>query len=101
MKAAKFVPCPRRIDDLLDQTQSGMLRPYRVIKTVELGAVDYENFITNMLAERQFLEPAAWLCGAGETMWCIKVKRKGRADGVLVVPYNKCSVGWAAYLPQE
>ena len=101
MKTAKFVPCPRRIDDLLDQAQTGMLRPYRVVKTIELGAVDYENFITDMLVERQFLESAAWLCGTGEIVWGIKVKRKGCADGVLVVPCNKCFIGWAAYLAEE
>ena len=101
MKTAKFVPCPCRIDELMDREEPGVWLPYRVVTTVELGAVDYENFITDMLVEREFLESAAGLCSAGEVMWCIKVRRKGCADSVLVVPKKRCFIGWAAYIAKE
>ena len=101
MKTAKFVPCPRSIHDLMDQGEPGVLHPYRVVTTIELGAVDYKNFITDMLVERQFLESAAWLCYAGEIMWCIKVSQKGCSDSVLVVPRKNCFIGWAAYISEE
>lgn len=101
MKTARFVLCPRQIGDLIDCEETAVLLPYRVVKTVELGAIDYENFITDMLVEREFLESAARLWGVGEAMWCIKVKRKGCTGGILVVPNNKCFVGWAACIPKE
>lgn len=101
MKTAKFVPCPQGIDDLLDQEEPGVLQPYRVVKTIELEAADYEDFISDMLAERLFLASAAWLCGVGESMWCIKVKQKGCVDGVLIVPHNECFIGWAAYCSEK
>ena len=101
MKAAKFVPCPCRIDDLMDGGEPGVWLAYHVVATVELGAVDYENFISDMLVEREFLESAAGLCSAGEIIWCIKVSQKGCSDSVLVVPRKNCFIGWAAYISEE
>ena len=31
-------------------------RPYRIVTEIQLPAIDYENFITDMLADRQFIE---------------------------------------------
>lgn len=85
---AYFVECPRSIEDLLQPHPVESELPYEIVKTVRLAWIDYENFITDMLADRQFLEDNAILCSRdGDTLRCILVKpRSGRDDGVLVVP---------------
>ena len=61
-------------------------------------AIDYENFITDMLADRQFLEENAALCGESEIMKCVFVHLGGREEGILVVPENGPCVKWAAHM---
>lgn len=48
-----------------------------------------------MIADRQFLEDHADLCGVGEVWQCILVRQRGKAGGVLVVP-DGCYVKFAA-----
>ena len=78
-----------------------MERQFKVVKTIRLTKIDYENFITDMIADRQFIEENAGLCSKGTVWDCIFVQQRGRADGVLVMPIDQCFVGWAAYLPSE
>ena len=47
---AFFVPDPSRIDDLSVPHLITDERPYEIAKTITLGAIDYGNFITDMLA---------------------------------------------------
>ncbi len=61
-QTAYFIRRPRRIEELRD-FGIGMLRPYRIVSTVCLGGMDYENFVTDLLADRAFLENAP---GCGE-----------------------------------
>ena len=68
---------------------------------VKLAKIDYENFITDMLADRQFIEDHAALCAKGEVWRCILVQQRGHADGVLVMPEDGCFVGWAAYYQER
>ena len=72
-------------------------RLYRIVTENQLLAIDYENFITDMLADRQFIEDHGRRCQKGEVWDCVLVRRRGRFDGVLVLPENGCFVGWAAY----
>ena len=67
------------------------------VKTIKLSTIDYENFITDMLADRQFIEDNAELCGKGEVWRCLLVQKRGRRDGILVLPEGGCFVGYAAY----
>ena len=94
---AYFVECPRTIEDLLQPHLAEHELPYEIIKTVRLAWIDYVNFITDMLADRQFLVENAKLCSKdGETIRCILVKPcRGGDDGILVVPENAW-VGLAA-----
>ena len=94
---AYFVSDPRRIEDLTVLHLVEKERPFAVVKTVKLAKIDYENFITDMLADRQFIEDHASLCAKGEVWRCILVQQSGRSDGVLVMPEGGCFVGWAAY----
>ena len=101
MNSAYFVKYPRRMEDLQRLHVSTDERPYNVIKIVTLSAIDYENFITDMGADRQFLEDTAMLFKRLETRGCILVRQRGRRDGVLVIPdlpERPQYVQWAAYL---
>lgn len=94
---AYFVEYPRIIDDLLAPHIFEAERPFVVAKIVKLAKIDYENFITDMVADRQFIEDHAAFCKMGETWNCILAQQRGRSDGVLVMPADICHVGWAAY----
>lgn len=95
---AYFVRTPRILDDLMVAHPVNRERAYEIIHTVILEAIDYENFITDMLADRQFIEDHAEKCGRGESWACILVRQTGRKDGILVMPEDRCYVGWAAYV---
>ena len=92
-----FVERPRRIDDLLSPHLVEAQRPYKIIGDVRLSAIDYENFITDLLADRQFIEDHGRRCKKGEVWNCLLVRRRGQSNGVLVMPEDGCFVGWAAY----
>ena len=94
---AYFVERPRRIDDLMVPHLVDKERPYRIVTEVQLPAIDYGNFITDMLADRQFIENHGRRCQKGEVWDCLLVRRSGQPDGVLVMPEDGCFVAWAAY----
>ena len=91
-----FVECPRTIDDLMKPYLLAHEQEYQIVKTVEIGKMDYENFVTDMLADRQFIEDNAGLCLQGEVWQCLLIRQRGCSDGILVMPENGCFVGWAA-----
>ena len=97
---AFFVERPRRIEDLQILHLIDRERPYRIIATVELRKIDYENFVADMLVDRQFIEDHGQDCKAGEVWDCLLVRQRGRTDGVLVLPEQDCFVSWAAYVPR-
>lgn len=95
---AFFVYSPRIAEDLLRPHTLESEKPFEIVRTVTLSAMSYENFITDMLADRQFLEDHADFCGEGEVWRCVLVKQRGKSDGVLVIP-DGCYVKYAAFLP--
>lgn len=101
MNTAYFVKYPRIIEDLRKPHPVSNERPYEIIKEVTLAAIDYENFITDMLADRQFIEDNAGLCAESEPMKCLLVRRRGQHDGVLVVPGGNAFVKWAVYISEN
>ena len=94
---AYFVEGPRVIEELKVPHPIEQETQYEIVKTVKLAKIDYENFITDMIVDRQFIEENAALCSQGEVWRCILVQQHGRMDAVLVVPVDGCYVGWAAY----
>lgn len=94
---AYFVERPRRIEDLMVPHLIELERPYRIVTEIQLPAIDYENFITDMLADRQFIEDHSRRCKKGAIWNCLLVCRRGQPNGVLVMPEDGCFVGWAAY----
>ena len=84
---AFFVERPRRIDDLLQPHPVEAEAQFEVVKTIRLSKIDYENFITDMVADRAFLEENAHLCRKdGTAVLCLLVKPREGEDGILVVP---------------
>ena len=94
---AYFVEVPRTMEDLMAPHPYEQARAYEIAKTIKLAGIDYENFTTDMIADRQFIEDNAALCSQGEVWHCLLVQRRSRSDGVLVIPIDGCHVGWAAY----
>lgn len=101
MHTAYFVRHPRVLSDLITPHLLNCERPFEIKKTIYLSKIDYENFYTDMVADRQFIEDYGYLCCAGTPMKCLLVKTRQASDGILVVPEEKCYVGWAAYLAKD
>ena len=97
---AYFVKNPRVLEDLQAAHPYEKEQSYEIVKTIPLSNIDYENFYTDMVADRQFLEDFSYLCSTGDVWKCLFVHRRGKDDGILVAP-DDCYVGWAAYLPAE
>lgn len=100
MNTAYFVRQPRVLSDLITPHLLDLERPFEIEKTIYLSKIDYENFYTDMVADRQFLEDYGSLCSVGSPMKCLLIKTRRESDGILVVPEEKCYVGWAAYLAE-
>ena len=83
---AYFVERPRRIEELKRPHPVELEREYEAVKTIRLTKLDYENFVTDMLADRQFLEDDAAACGReGNLIRCLRVTCRGVDESVLVV----------------
>ena len=93
-QTARFISRPRRIEELRDY-RIGMLRPYRIVKTIRLGRMDYENFVTDLLADQAFLENIPGCGEDGHLVHCLCVTCRGR-DSVLVLPDGTGHVALAA-----
>lgn len=100
LPTAYFVKFPRRLEDLKRIHFVSDERPYVVEKTVVLAAIDYENLVTDLWVDRDFIEENASLCRVDEDgVWhCVLAKRRNRPDGVLVMSSDKDYPMWAAYL---
>ncbi len=97
---AYYVERPRRLDDLQTLHLLDRERSYRIVAKMELRGIDYENFVTDMLADRQFIEDHGQKCKAGDIWERLLVQQRGRTDGVLVLPGQGCFVSWAAYVSE-
>ncbi len=90
---ARFLSRPRRVSEI-QETQETVVRNYRIVKTVVLSAIDYENFTEDLLIDRPFLNSYAVLCRQSGD--CLYVKRRGAAEGILVFPDQDRRVAAAA-----
>lgn len=99
-ETAYFVKHPRILDDLKAPHFAEAEEPYEIVKEVTLAKIDYENFVTDMLADRAFLED---FDADGSTLKkCILVKQRGnQTEAVLTVPTAAGHVQYAAYITSE
>ena len=93
-QTAYFIRRPRRIEELR-AVENGQRHPYRIVKTLRLGGMDYENFVTDLLADRAFLEGVPGCGEDGSILCCLRVSCPGRVD-ILVVPDGTGHVELAA-----
>ena len=104
---AYFVSRPRVFADLFCPHLIEEERPYRIVKTVTLPAIDYENFITDLLVDRPFIEAFSPLCTApGDCLLiCSRFPHGGKSlgdrglvpEGILVIPCDGSFAASAAY----
>ncbi len=94
---AYFVFRPRIVADLSLKNPGGKWLEYRIVKTICLTGIDYENFATDLLANRQFIEDHFTLCT--EPGDCLLITGKRRESELLVIPWQKCFVRYAALRP--
>ena len=99
-RRAYYVPDPRRWEDLITTHLAVDERPYEIVKTVTLGAIDYGNFITGILADRSFIEENHALRGKGNVWRCLLVRKRGTKDGILVMPEDEAYVSWTEYVSE-
>lgn len=95
---ALFVKYPRTISDLLHPLAEK--HRFKIAEVVVLQAIDYENFITDMLADRPFLNSNLFGRVDSDTWYCVFVTQIGLKDGVLVLPEGD-HVEYAAYLAYD
>lgn len=94
---AWFVFEPRRVDDLSIENRSGKWMEYKVVKTICLSKIDYENFSSDLLADRQFIEDVISSCrNKGD---CLLVTGPRPAKELLIIPWHGCYVRYAALRP--
>lgn len=97
---ARFVRYPRTVRDLIQAFPRGQSQNYEIVKRIELDELDYENFIHDMLVDRQFIEENASLCAEGEVWRCLYVYERGQRCGILIMPEPGAYVKWAAYISE-
>ena len=94
---AWFVFEPRRAEDLTIENNSGKWLKYEVVKTIRLSKIDYENFSTDLLADRQFIQDNIHLCR--DKRDCLLVTGPGQARELLIIPWHGSFVRYAALRP--
>ena len=97
---AYFVPDPSRLEDLIVPHLVSDEQPYEIVKTITLGAIDYGNFIADMLADRSLIEKNYEHCEKGNVWRCLFIRKRDQANGILVMPEDGAYVGYAAYVKE-
>ncbi|NLW64673.1 MAG: hypothetical protein GXY26_00330 [Clostridiales bacterium] len=98
VNSALFVRRPRVLSDLIGPHHAENRSAYLVKKRINLRPIDYENLITDMLVERDYIEKVAELCtGNSEVLECLLVSQIDSDEGVLIVPGENGNVRFAAY----
>lgn len=98
---AFFVRRPRVLSDLFTPHLIEYRSPYSVKKRINLRSIDYENLITDMLVEREYIEESAELCAnSSEIIDCLLISQIDCTDGILIVPGKNGHVRSAAFLEE-
>ncbi len=103
LNTAYFVKDPFRLEDLTRPHFMHQRKAFAVEATVELSPLEYKNFVTDLCADRPFIEKHMDISRVDyEGVWhCILVKRKSQPGGVLVMSEGHDYPKWAAYIQDE
>lgn len=94
---AWFMFRPRRAEDLTIRNPEGKWMEYRIVKTIMLSKGDYENFTTDLLVDRRFIEDNALQCKTQGD--CLLVTTRTQQPGLLIIPWRSSFVRYAALRP--
>ncbi len=94
---AWFVRRPRDLEALRALHPLDEERPFRVAAELFLEELDFQNFLTDLYADRAFLERYAHLCADGERPSCLLVRCEEDRNGILVLPDTDGFVEQAAW----
>lgn len=84
---ALFVKRPRALSDLNIIHDTKNRSGYSVKKHINLRLIDYENLISDMLVEREYIEESAELCkSSSDVLDCLLVSPIDGSEGILIVP---------------
>ena len=98
---AWFVRRPRDLEALRALHPLDGERPFRVAAELFLEEMEFRNFLTDLYADRDFLERYASLCSGDEPMTCLLVRCEGDRNGILAVPGKDGFIEWAAWSETE
>ena len=79
---AYFVREPYYISELMRPHLIERERPYEIVATVTLAKIDYENFTTDMLADRQFMRSLIFRWAVELNMLCHTIAAHYRVDEI-------------------
>ena len=108
-RQAFFINKPRAITDLMSPHFLDDEEEFFISQRIELRPIDYENFITDFLVERDYIESAANLDDEQKeeqyeeqnyVSKCLLISKAGNTDGVLVIPQKNGFIERAAYLSE-
>lgn len=102
-RTALFLSAISTIDDLINPRKTKERKPYVIEETITLKSIDYQNFITDLYADRDFFDGKESLCRIdSDGVWhCLLVQQKGKKDGILVMCEEDEDVKKMAYLQAE
>jgi hypothetical protein len=103
LPTAFFVRDPFTLEDLTRPHFLHQRKGLKVEARVELSAIEYKNFVTDLCADRPFIEKHKDVSRVDyDGVWhCLLVRQKGKRDGVLVMSEGHDYPKWAAYIESE
>lgn len=98
---ALFVRRPRVLSDLIIPHRVDNRSAYEIKKRINLRPIDYENLITDMLVERNYIEESSELCtSSSDVLDCLLISQIDSNEGILIVPEENGYVRFAAFLEE-
>lgn len=94
---AGFVFKPRRLDEVLEPASPLEEKNYQVVQKIALEKITYENFVSDMVVARDFLEMPDQQAMDDDDLKCLLIFSPGVKGEVLVAANEKGFVRYAAY----
>lgn len=74
-------------------------REYTVVSRIRLNEIDFENFFTDMLADRWFVEKNGQLCKESNQFYCLLTYCNTFSEAILILPESYGHIKYAACIP--
>lgn len=96
---AFFVYHPRCLDDLRRPHLLEAESEYTVVSKIQLNTIDFENFLTDMLVDRWFIEKYGPLCAESNPFHCLLTYCNTYREAILILPDSNGHIKYAACIP--